>query len=101
VGVKDPAEETFCHPNRNVIKNDIPVPTKVNRTPSGTQVFARFCGLIMRFMQFLAITTVAKRGLIAPYAPTREKSLKNEEFSCQETAAAFRMFVPVPCAQVS
>jgi hypothetical protein len=33
VGVKDPAEETFCHPNRNVIKNDIIDFQKVNRTP--------------------------------------------------------------------
>jgi hypothetical protein len=33
VGVKDPAEETFCHPNRNLTKNFIPDLALVNSTP--------------------------------------------------------------------
>jgi hypothetical protein len=43
--VKDPAEETFCHPNRNVIKNDILDYRKVNRTPRME------CGCIARFLR--------------------------------------------------
>jgi hypothetical protein len=60
VGVKDPAEETFCHPNRNVIKNDIIDFQKVNRTPPRTVFFAGFQAWIGRFVQFLVSAVLAR-----------------------------------------
>jgi hypothetical protein len=46
-------------------------------------------------MQFLVSALLAREGEL-PHRKQQEKGMKNEEFSCQQTATAFRMCAPVP-----